>query len=75
MCVCVCWHEGCSENRRQTAKRDRKRQTPKGGRRLAPHSPLLKNRVRTGREGKEKKENRQPKGGMGGRYTATTQGF
>ena len=23
------WHEGCSENRRQTAKRDRKRQTPK----------------------------------------------
>ena len=36
------WHEGCSENRRQTAKRDRKRQTPKGGRRLAPHSPLLK---------------------------------
>ena len=24
------WHEGCSENRRQTAKRDRKRQTPKG---------------------------------------------
>ena len=24
---------------------------------------------------KEKKENRQPKGGMGGRYTATTQGF
>ena len=36
------WHEGCSENRRGTAKRDRKRQTPKGGRRLAPHSPLLK---------------------------------
>jgi len=27
-------HEGCSENRRGTAKRDRKRQTPKGGRRL-----------------------------------------
>ena len=26
------WHEGCSENRRGTAKRDRKRQTPKGGR-------------------------------------------
>ena len=25
-------------NRRETAKRDRKRQTPKGGRRLAPHS-------------------------------------
>ena len=24
------WHEGCSENRRQTAKRDRKRQAPKG---------------------------------------------
>ena len=24
---------------------------------------------------KRKKENRQPKGGMGGRYTATTQGF
>ena len=24
---------------------------------------------------KKKKENRQPKGGMGGRYTATTQGF
>ena len=24
------WHKGCSENRRQTAKRDRKRQTPKG---------------------------------------------
>ena len=23
----------------------------------------------------KKKENRQPKGGMGGRYTATTQGF
>merc|ERR1712086_1215510 len=23
------WHEGCSENRRGTAKRDRKRQTPK----------------------------------------------
>ena len=22
------WHEGCSENRRETAKRDRKRQTP-----------------------------------------------
>ena len=36
------WHEGCSENRRQTTKRDRKRQTPKGGRRLAPHSLLLK---------------------------------
>ena len=35
-------HKGGSENRRQTAKRDRKRQTPKGGRRLAPHSPLLK---------------------------------
>ena len=35
-------HAGCSENRRQAAKRDRKRQTPKGGRRLAPHSPLLK---------------------------------
>ena len=33
----------CSENRRGTAKRDRKRQTPKGGRRLAPHTPLLKN--------------------------------
>jgi len=29
-------------HRRQTAKRDRKRQTLKGGRRLAPHSPLLK---------------------------------
>ena len=37
------WRAGCSENRRQAAKRDRKRQTPKGGRRLAPHSPLLKN--------------------------------
>ena len=24
------WHEGCSENRRQTAKRDTKRQAPKG---------------------------------------------
>ena len=24
------WHEGCSENRRGTAKGDRKRQTPKG---------------------------------------------
>jgi len=24
---------------------------------------------------KEKKENRQPKGGMGGRHAATTQGF
>ena len=24
------WHEGCSENRRQTAKRDKKRQAPKG---------------------------------------------
>ena len=24
------WHEGCSENRRETAKRDRKRRTPKG---------------------------------------------
>ena len=24
------WHEGCSENRRGTAKRDRKRQTTKG---------------------------------------------
>jgi len=33
------WHEGCSENRRGTAKRDRKRQTPKGGRRLATHLP------------------------------------
>jgi len=36
------WHEGCSENRRGTAKRDRKRQTPKGGRRIAHHTPLLK---------------------------------
>merc|ERR1711934_1203092 len=36
------WHEGCSENRRETAKRDRKRRTPKGGRRLAHHTPLLK---------------------------------
>ena len=36
------WHEGCSEKRRETAKRDRKRQTPKGGRRLAHHTPLLK---------------------------------
>ena len=36
------WHEGCSENRRKTAKRDRKRRTPKGGRRLAHHTPLLK---------------------------------
>ena len=25
------WHEGCSENRRETAKRDRKRRTPKQG--------------------------------------------
>ena len=32
----------CSENRRGTAKRDRKRRTPKGGRRLAHHTPLLK---------------------------------
>ena len=31
-------HEGRCENWRETAKRDRKRQTPKGGRRLAPHS-------------------------------------
>eukprot|EP00315_Gephyrocapsa_oceanica_P018009 CAMPEP_0185403368 /NCGR_PEP_ID=MMETSP1364-20130426/92262_1 /TAXON_ID=38817 /ORGANISM="Gephyrocapsa oceanica, Strain RCC1303" /LENGTH=213 /DNA_ID=CAMNT_0028005667 /DNA_START=9 /DNA_END=651 /DNA_ORIENTATION=+ len=30
---------GCSENRRQTAKRDRKRQTPKGGRRQH-HTPM-----------------------------------
>ena len=36
------WHEGCSENRRGTAKGDRKRQTTKGGRRLAHHTPLLK---------------------------------
>ena len=36
------WHEGCSEKRRETAKRDRKRRTPKGGRRLAHHTPLLK---------------------------------
>ena len=36
------WHESCSENRRETAKRDRKRRTPKGGRRLAHHTPLLK---------------------------------
>ena len=34
------WHEGCSEIRRGTAKRDRKRQTPKGGRRLATHLPF-----------------------------------
>jgi len=35
--------KGCSENRgRETAKRDRKRRTPKGGRRLAHHTPLLK---------------------------------
>ena len=32
------WHEDCSENRRGNAKRDRKRQTPEGGRRLAAHS-------------------------------------
>ena len=25
------WHEGCSENRRETAKRDRKRRTPRVG--------------------------------------------
>ena len=36
------WHEGRSENRRETAKRDRKRRTPKGGRRIAHHTPLLK---------------------------------
>ena len=36
------WHEGCSEKRRETAKRDTKRQTPQGGRRLAHHTPLLK---------------------------------
>ena len=36
------WHEGRSENLRETAKRDRKRRTPKGGRRLAHHTPLLK---------------------------------
>ena len=30
------------QNRRGTATRDRKRQTPKGGRWLAPHRPLLK---------------------------------
>ena len=35
------WHEGCSENRRETAKRDRKRRTPKGELRLAHHTPLL----------------------------------
>ena len=35
------WHEGCSENRRGTAKGDRKRQTTKGGRRLASHILLL----------------------------------
>ena len=29
----------CSESRRGTVKRDRKRQTPKGGRRLATHLP------------------------------------
>ena len=35
--------EGCCRaNRRETAKRDRKRRTPKGGRRLAHHTPLLK---------------------------------
>ena len=28
-----------------------------------------------GAQKERKKENRQPKGGMGGRYTATTQGF
>jgi len=36
------WHEGCSENRRETAKRDRKRRTPKGWVTLAHHTPLLK---------------------------------
>ena len=34
------WHEGCSEKRRETAKRDTKRQTPQGGRRLAHHTLL-----------------------------------
>ena len=33
----------CSENRRETAKRDRKRRTPKGGRRLAHHTPPERN--------------------------------
>ena len=36
------WHEGCSENRRGAARRERKRQTPKGGRRLAPPLPSPK---------------------------------
>ena len=35
------WHEGCSEKRRETAKRDTKKQTPQGRRRLAHHTPLL----------------------------------
>ena len=47
-------YEGCSENRRETAKREResvcvcahskrdRKRTPKGGRRLAHHTPLLK---------------------------------
>ena len=34
------WHEGCSEKRRETAKRDTRRQTPQGGRRLAHHTLL-----------------------------------
>ena len=36
------WHDGHSENLREYAKRDRKRRTPKGGRRLAHLSPLQK---------------------------------
>ena len=38
--------------------------------------PSVKKRKKDFQSVKErKKENRQPKGGMGGRYTATTQGF
>ena len=45
---------------------------PRSAAPLLPVGPLLSKE----RKKKErKKENRQPKGGMGGRYTATTQGF
>ena len=45
--------------------------------RAADHCPASKagDLIDPIRAGGRKKENRQPKGGMGGRYTATTQGF
>ena len=42
------WHDGRCENWREKGRRDRKRQAPKGGRRLAPHSPPYKNVSRCG---------------------------